>query len=922
MGVQGLLSYITSNPATRERVQLQDLSQEIYKRTGKKGELLCDYFSVIHWLLSTGDYALIKQGDLPPYCVLYGGDLRQYATRVVSFVKALENINIVPVFFIDGPPGSDQADFVAKFSELKSRYLKKLELGATIQQICDRNNDLLQAKWCLREGISTQVELALKSAGIRLVYCLGEADPSMIEYLQSHDNACGILSRDTDFAVTAGSKLFLPDLFDLNQDLGICSDCINKYPEDIVCEVVTPARVASALQLRETQLADLSVLCGNDFTRNLNASLCLWAALGLSDSKVETVAGWLVQQNDSLLENEEVNKLLAQHHHYRSAFEYTYSKCSLDAAVISKANTPLDEFVYKQVKSGLMSPQLLSIVNGLYWRLAVIEPVALGQPCCNDLTLLLRKSVYSILGISSVKEYGRTASKSFTEIPLSLNFAATDGLQQLSSMNQLTSNQKLATLFYLMVNYNEFEQPSDLHEIQARALEEGMNYEGEMSVNAVVACACLLFLKLGNTRVHPSPCVGACEVEAFVVTCLACAAQLPPCIFPNLPPSRAVTLGMWFTHVLEQVYIVASCVGLYECMPQPADVFSVLSFISFYVASTNVVIDGSSVKIDSPLEDGRPHTMLFTRILSLTPVLTLRSEILNRWRTPDILYLLHLFSSSLAAISSHQESLMSCVSPAPDPIAELQVRVECMNEEASEAGEDVTKDAPHFELDLDSESLDVPLACDSDSSIVAVDYGELSNTQEGRDTEECIYLSSQSQGAEVGLIQDVVKSGSATPDLQQFTTEEEEVHQSYTFVDDLDTADGLTPPAFNRVDSHELPVYEHKEKILELISGHRVVCIEGETGCGKSTKIPQFILDDALEKSPPVTCKILVTQPRRVAAMKVAERVAAERKERVGKTVGFCIGGEQHRSRDTPLTYCTTGYMLQVSTVSSLLCVE
>ena len=161
---------------------------------------------------------------------------------------------------------------------------------------------------------------------------------------------------------------------------------------------------------------------------------------------------------------------------------------------------------------------------------------------------------------------------------------------------------------------------------------------------------------------------------------------------------------------------------------------------------------------------------------------------------------------------------------------------------------------------------ELPLACDSDSSIITVDYGELSNTQEGCDTEECIYLSSQSQGGEVGHIQDVVKSGSAT---QQFSTEEEEVHQSYTFTDDLDTADCLTPPAFNRVDSHELPIFEHKEKILKLISGHRMVCIEGETGCGKSTKIPQFILDDALEKSPPVACKILVTQPRRVAAMKV-----------------------------------------------------
>ena len=269
---------------------------------------------------------------------------------------------------------------------------------------------------------------------------------------------------------------------------------------------------------------------------------------------------------------------------------------------------------------------------------------------------------------------------------------------------------------------------------------------------------------------------------------------------------------------------------------------------------------------------------------------------------------------------------MSCVNPVPAPTAGLQVRVEYMDEEGSDSSGrgSVTKDAPHFELDLDSESLDVPLACDSESSIVAVDYGELSNIQEGRDTEECLYLSGQSQGGEVGHVQDdVVKCGSATPDLQPFTREEEEGHQSYmyTFIDDLDTADGLSPPAFDRADSHELPVFEHKEKILELISGNQVVCIEGETGCGKSTKIPQFILDDALEKNPPVNCKILVTQPRRVAAMKVAERVAAERKERVGKTVGFCIGGEQHRSRETPLTYCTTGYLLQVSTVSCFLSV-
>ena len=99
---------------------------------------------------------------------------------------------------------------------------------------------------------------------------------------------------------------------------------------------------------------------------------------------------------------------------------------------------------------------------------------------------------------------------------------------------------------------------------------------------------------------------------------------------------------------------------------------------------------------------------------------------------------------------------------------------------------------------------------------------------------------------------------------------------------------------------------------MKLIASHRVVCIQGEPGCGKSTRIPQFILDYGRQNIPP---RILVTQPRRLAAMRVAERVASERKEELGQTVGFCIGGEKHRSRDTSITYCTTGYLLQVCTV-------
>lgn len=52
-------------------------------------------------------------------------------------------------------------------------------------------------------------------------------------------------------------------------------------------------------------------------------------------------------------------------------------------------------------------------------------------------------------------------------------------------------------------------------------------------------------------------------------------------------------------------------------------------------------------------------------------------------------------------------------------------------------------------------------------------------------------------------------------------------------------------------DRHELPVVKHRDRILELIDTYQVVCIQGETGCGKSTKVPQFILNRAQAAEPP-----------------------------------------------------------------------
>ncbi|RVE55546.1 hypothetical protein OJAV_G00235200 [Oryzias javanicus] len=106
-----------------------------------------------------------------------------------------------------------------------------------------------------------------------------------------------------------------------------------------------------------------------------------------------------------------------------------------------------------------------------------------------------------------------------------------------------------------------------------------------------------------------------------------------------------------------------------------------------------------------------------------------------------------------------------------------------------------------------------------------------------------------------------------------------------------------------------LPICENREEILQLIQQNQVVLVLGETGSGKTTQIPQFLLDDCNHSAQP--CRIFCTQPRRSAAIAVAERVAAERGETVGQTIGYHIRLESRVSPKTLLTYCTSGVLLR-----------
>ncbi|PIK46853.1 putative ATP-dependent RNA helicase DHX30 [Apostichopus japonicus] len=110
----------------------------------------------------------------------------------------------------------------------------------------------------------------------------------------------------------------------------------------------------------------------------------------------------------------------------------------------------------------------------------------------------------------------------------------------------------------------------------------------------------------------------------------------------------------------------------------------------------------------------------------------------------------------------------------------------------------------------------------------------------------------------------------------------------------------------------DLPIVSERERILSLLENNRVVVLCGETGCGKTTQVPQFILDSYLEKREGAKCNIVVTQPRRISAISVAERVTVERGERIGDTVGYQVRLKSHLPHPNGcILYCTTGILLK-----------
>lgn len=977
MGVQGLLQYILNNPSTREKIELRQFAEAHLQRTGKQPEILCDLVCVVDWLLSSLDYALVESDTEPPYCLLYCGVLKHYSERVLSFVHVLQSLGLSVVFCVEGCPATKE-QFGALYEAYYTRCHRMQQEAVNILRICASNQDMTRLQWTLKDSVLSHVIFTLESAdNVRLMYCW-QVLPRAISYMQCNKHVCGILSSNASYAVAAGCGLILLDLLSLNVHNSTPSLAALETDQDLSCEIVWSTWLASSLDLTVHQLADMAILCGNEYTVFLNANLQLVHALGVSDAGIAEVAEWLRNQNVHLCAIPEMAKFLKSNPGYQRAITDSYR------AYLSTKESPSPDMkekypVLQSVVSagGVLSPQMMSVVAGnMYWRPALIEPEVLNSPRFCDITILIRTFVYALVDVPRVTEFGYiTANSSLTKIPVDVVHSADVNISTLLSFPK---NVRISILYHFVTSPQVLESPEYLEALVSAAKVEGEAAESDIPSSRILLFSAMFFMRTSNQRLVPSPNIFMCELDAILATVLYSVAGFPLLGVTHIPPGKGVTLASWFSHLLDQVYWLASCLGLSRDLPAPGAMFSAHQYIPFHLASS-MCDDSEECSIPDISSDLKQVCALYQEMWELAPVLEMRAKLLDE-RVSSISTVLRVFDSAVEAITASQTlrdlaKELERQAPAPLPStttppdtgglhSELDSAIESgadsalpfSREELSSTQECNATEEDHF---FSSQSLDPSdvrsESCEDDEdSMRSVLDGEAGDQMDVRalgasemGDEGCLVETSAAVLSRVvqdssmdGIVMseegrlvmaEVVTPTDLLPEKSEVTMDEVvlpelEVAQGEIVVkkgaskrDSCKVASGKSRKPWKRKASakavkRDLPIMEHRSKILKLVREHKVVCIEGETGCGKSTMVPQFILDEALsQEGGGASCRILVTQPRRVAAVKLAERVSAERGERLGGTVGYCIGGDHHRAARTKLTYCTIGYLLQVS---------
>ena len=284
----GLLTYILECGHLR-RVKLSLLANDVRQETGKQPKLLLNFFEIGVAFWSPPISVLKEVGDYPEYTGICGPDFHLAADRARCFVKGLRSLGIEPVFFVDVTLEDEDVLTLSK-----NKRAKELLDNYLIQQVLERSTAQPLPRNKCNGLVYRQILSSLREEGAEMVFCAHQSPVhTMARYAQMHQDTCGIVSNNPDFAVMSGCVLFPLEKFDCENLTGLKKGVsVDEKPGEIVSMAISSTALAESLEIREDQLPDLAVLCGRGVSGTFIHRLSVLTALGVEGSDVEDIAEW------------------------------------------------------------------------------------------------------------------------------------------------------------------------------------------------------------------------------------------------------------------------------------------------------------------------------------------------------------------------------------------------------------------------------------------------------------------------------------------------------------------------------------------------------------------------------------------------------------------------------------------------------
>ena len=614
MGVKGLLKYIRNCP-TGVKPEPLVLSTETKRKsrddpTAAKAILVCDFIAIVFWLL---DIVHDAKKSSERYIALYGADFKEYTSRLIRFVEMLRHIDIEPVFFWDGPRGSGK-EYEMKLSTWEKRTKDSLEviLSHSLITKYDAKTEVKFGKRIMQPLIVTELVMALQEANIELITCKGEADNLMAEYMRVHGNVCGILTNDTDMMLMHGVTAIHYKLFDQEDALKLSDGHI---PEDykiaeVHCGAISPGYLARRLKIDEKCLPALSILCGNDFTTDLNDKLDIKKSVfGYINydyvrvhEYIKTVLSWIKDNEDackepaSFLAIHEIADVCEKEPRYTAAVHHSYAfyTCSHPGAVaavmtassdlatdssfhqsdsdssVSTAASPLCNFIASEVRCLKIDRMCLPVVNnGILWR-DEIEQLDDKLHCIYDVLQPVRVIIYKLLCCESVTEFGQSKINEYVRKQIEiLSPCMPEDLNTLRK--EIFREQKISLLVEV------FKDPYRIILLQpfTESLKVLPPTTRVPHIGSLLACVCFVYLNRNN--LIPEDYVTPL-LQSFFYCSLK---KLPPRISAR-PGPTGITISSHLMITLTHARWFLSLLGIHEELPLPSCVFQPYVYIPLH----------------------------------------------------------------------------------------------------------------------------------------------------------------------------------------------------------------------------------------------------------------------------------------------------------------------------------------------------